>query len=63
MFLYDGKTGTKVDELSFAEGRHTGTVFSLSWNPDSKQLASASADMTTKIWDISTKQVIRFESN
>jgi WD40 repeat protein len=60
MYLYDGKTGDKVCELSGAEGKHTGTVFSLSWNPDSKQLVSASADMTAKIWDITTKTVVRF---
>jgi WD40 repeat protein len=59
MFLYDGKTGDKISELT-ADGQHKGTVFSLSWSPDSKQILSASADMTAKIWDANTKQVVQY---
>ena len=57
IFLYDGKTGDKVLALN-GEGAHTGTVFSLSWAPDSKHFMSASADMTTKIWDVATSTVV-----
>lgn len=57
MFLYDGKTGDRVAEFG-GEDSHKGTVFSLSWNPDSKQVLSASADMTAKVWDAATQKVL-----
>ena len=59
IFLYDGKTGDKIDELTTAEGSHKGSVFALSWSPDSTQLLSSSADYTAKIWDINTKSVVK----
>jgi WD40 repeat protein len=55
LFLYDGKTGDKVDEL----GEHQGSVFSVAWSPDSTQLLSSSGDHTAKIWDINTKTVVK----
>ncbi|KAI8911130.1 quinon protein alcohol dehydrogenase-like superfamily [Gorgonomyces haynaldii] len=58
LFLYDGKTGDKVEELSKAQGTHTGGVYSVSWSPDSLKLLSASGDKTAKIWDIATKTVV-----
>jgi hypothetical protein len=35
--IYDGKTGEKIGELS-TEGGHTGSIYAVSWNPDSKQV-------------------------
>ncbi|KAI8086324.1 WD40-repeat-containing domain protein [Halteromyces radiatus] len=58
MFLYDGKTGDKVEELTCDERGHSGGIFSVAWSPDSTQLLSSSADCTAKIWDISTKKVV-----
>ncbi|ORZ21130.1 WD40-repeat-containing domain protein [Absidia repens] len=58
IFLYDGKTGDKIDELMDGEHAHSGGIFSLSWSPDSTQLLSSSADTTAKIWDISAKKVV-----
>jgi WD40 repeat protein len=58
IFLYDGKTGDQVAELSSAPSSHSGTVFSMSWNRDSTHMLTASADMTAKIWDVSAKQVV-----
>ena len=64
IFLYDGKTGDKIDELTTAENSHTGSVFALAWSPDSSQLLSSSADYTAKIWDINGKSVVNtFEIN
>lgn len=35
--LYDGKTGSKIGELS-TEGGHTGSIYAVNWSPDSKQV-------------------------
>lgn len=59
IFLYDGKTGDKVDELTTAENTHSAGIFSLAWSPDSTQILSSSADYTAKIWDISAKSVVK----
>lgn len=37
--IYDGKTGDKIGELS-SEGSHTGSIYAVSWSPDSKQVIS-----------------------
>ncbi|KAI7903062.1 WD40-repeat-containing domain protein [Cokeromyces recurvatus] len=64
IFLYDGKTGDKLDELVSEDNAHKGSVFALAWSPDSTQLLSSSADYTAKIWDINTKSVVNtFEIN
>lgn len=36
--IYDGKTGDKIGELS-SEGSHTGSIYAVSWSPDSKQVS------------------------
>ncbi|KAI0266522.1 WD40 repeat-like protein [Gloeopeniophorella convolvens] len=53
VFLYDGKTGDTLGE--FTES-HKGTVYALSWSPDSKSISTASADTTVKLWDVETRQ-------
>ncbi|KAG0312127.1 hypothetical protein BGZ99_009710 [Dissophora globulifera] len=58
IFLYDAKTGDKIKELSLGEHGHTGSIFALSWSPDSKKLLTSSADHTSKIWDIETSSVV-----
>ncbi|KAI9088627.1 hypothetical protein K1719_029741 [Acacia pycnantha] len=49
--IYDGKSGDKLGELS-AESGHKGSIYVVSWSPDSKQVLTVSADKSTKIWDI-----------
>lgn len=56
IFLFDGKTGERVAELG-GEGAHTGSIFSCSWSPDSKQLLTASADKTVKLWNIESRSL------
>lgn len=36
--VYDGKTGDKLGELS-AEDGHKGSIYAVSWSPDSKQVS------------------------
>ncbi|CAG8632974.1 6591_t:CDS:10 [Acaulospora morrowiae] len=61
IFLYEGKTGSKLTDLSEAAGEnaHSGGVYAVSWSPDSKQLLTSSGDKTAKIWDIETQKVVQ----
>lgn len=56
VFLYDGKTGDKVCQLS----GHTGGVSAASWSPDSKFLETVSADRTVRIWDVAAKTAVEY---
>ncbi|KAI9333062.1 WD40-repeat-containing domain protein [Zopfochytrium polystomum] len=58
MFLYDGKTGDKISEITSGEGGHTGGILSFSWSPDGKQILSCSGDTTAKIWDVTASSVV-----
>ncbi|KAK7320159.1 hypothetical protein RJT34_04893 [Clitoria ternatea] len=51
-FIFDGKSGEKIGELS-SEGGHTGSIYAVSWSPDGKQVLTVSADKSAKVWDIS----------
>lgn len=37
--IYDGKTGETLGELSSEDG-HTGSIYAVSWNADSKHVSS-----------------------
>lgn len=43
--IYEGKTGEKMGELS-SEDAHTGSIYAVSWSPDSKQVNYNSAHFT-----------------
>lgn len=57
IFLYDGKTGETVAELT--DSPHKGTIMSCSWSPDSKSFFTASLDCTVKLWDIEARKSLR----
>lgn len=58
IFLYDGKTGDDIGELSDPSG-HTGSIFAVSWDPTSKYILTSSADQTVKMWSIEDKNLVK----
>lgn len=56
-FMFDGKTGELKSQLG-GEGAHKGSVFGVSWSPDSKFVLTASADKTAKLWDVEKNSVV-----
>ena len=48
-FIYDGKEGTKLGELSETNG-HSGSIYSVAWSPDSSKFVTASVDKSVKVW-------------
>ncbi|PPR06738.1 hypothetical protein CVT24_013047 [Panaeolus cyanescens] len=56
IFLYDGKTGDTLAELT--DSPHKGTIFAASWSADSKSIVTSSADTTVKIWDAQSQKAV-----
>jgi len=56
VFVYDGKTGETLGEIT--DSPHTGSIMACSWSPDSKSLATSSADRTVKLWDVEARKVV-----
>ncbi|KAJ7717627.1 WD40 repeat-like protein [Mycena maculata] len=54
IFLYDGKTGDTVAELT--DSPHKGSIMACTWSPDNKSFATSSADCTVKLWDVETQK-------
>ncbi|EKM77398.1 hypothetical protein AGABI1DRAFT_62030 [Agaricus bisporus var. burnettii JB137-S8] len=54
IFLYDGKTGETVSEIT--DSPHKGSIFAVSWSPDSKSIFTSSGDKTVRLWDIESKK-------
>ncbi|KAJ3848746.1 WD40-repeat-containing domain protein [Lentinula lateritia] len=56
IFLYDGKNGDTLDEVT--DSPHKGSIMACTWSPDSKSLVTSSADCTVKLWDVETRKAI-----
>ena len=56
--MYDGQTGDMQAELSVASTAHAGTVFAVSYSPDSALMATAGADGAVRIWDIAKRALL-----
>ena len=49
IFIFDGDTGDLVKNI---KSTHQGSIFAISWNPESSMLMTSSADRTVKLWDV-----------
>ncbi|CAA7264403.1 unnamed protein product [Cyclocybe aegerita] len=56
IFLYDGKTGDTIAEIT--DSPHKGSITACSWSPDGKSLFTSSADRTVKLWDAQTQKAV-----
>ncbi|KAF9051714.1 WD40-repeat-containing domain protein [Panaeolus papilionaceus] len=56
IFLYDGKTGDTLAEIT--DSPHKGSIFASSWSADSKSIVTSSADCTVKLWDAQTQKAV-----
>ncbi|TFK32026.1 WD40 repeat-like protein [Crucibulum laeve] len=57
IFLYDGKTGDTVAEIT--DSPHKGSIMACSWSTDNKSLITSSADRTVKLWDVETRKAVQ----
>lgn len=56
IFLYDGKTGDTLAELT--DSPHKGSIMAAAWSADSKSFVTSSADCTVKLWDAQTQKAV-----
>ncbi|KAJ2753629.1 WD40 repeat-like protein, partial [Coemansia sp. BCRC 34490] len=60
IMLYDAKTGELVRQVAAASpaDAHTGTIFAVSWSPDSRLILTSSGDRTCRFWDIEADRLV-----
>ncbi|KAJ2934186.1 hypothetical protein H1R20_g2912, partial [Candolleomyces eurysporus] len=56
IFLYDGKTGETISEIT--DSPHKGSIMAGSWSADGKSIVTSAADCTVKLWDIETQKAV-----
>ncbi len=57
LFVFDGKTGEKMYEIG--KPAHSGSIYSLCWDPTSQKIITASGDKTAKVWDVEAQKLIK----
>ena len=58
IFLMDAETGESKGSLPGA-ANHSGSIYGVSFSPDSKQILTVSGDKTAKLWDIEKAAVVQ----
>ncbi|KAJ9459374.1 hypothetical protein DIPPA_28810 [Diplonema papillatum] len=56
ILTYDGKTAERNGEFP---SEHTGSIYSAAWHKSGKQLATASADKTVRLWDVESRKCVK----
>uniref|UniRef100_A0A915IGT6 Actin-interacting protein 1 n=1 Tax=Romanomermis culicivorax TaxID=13658 RepID=A0A915IGT6_ROMCU len=62
VFLYDGVEGSEHGEFidpNCKGAAHSGGVYSLAWSPDGTKLLTSSGDKTCKLWDVSSRSLLK----
>lgn len=59
--LYDAKSGEFVSHLTDKGNDigHVGTIYGVAWSPDSKMIATASADASVRLWSIEDRSLVQ----
>ncbi|KAJ1965321.1 WD40 repeat-like protein [Dipsacomyces acuminosporus] len=60
IILYDGKTGDFIRQVGAGDqaSAHQGSIYAVSWSPDSKHIVTSSGDRTCKFWHIEEDRLI-----
>lgn len=62
LVIYDGKTADKLFELNGSGAQqqaHSGSIYSLCWDPSNKFVLTVSGDKTAKIWNVEEKSLAK----
>lgn len=57
--LYNGDTGEYLNDINDNENCHKGSIFGCSWNQNSNEIVTSSADNTVKVWNINDNKVTK----
>lgn len=61
LVVFDGKQGDKLYEITTSAGEaaaHTGSIYSLCWDPTSRYVLTVSGDKTAKVWHVDERKLL-----